>query len=278
MDSRLILAQAETSTTSGRLISTAVVIGIAIVLYAIARVVAGRLISKMEAKGGEARERAVTLWSVMRRVVLVVLAVTAILFIFSIWGISLAPLLAAGTVLAAAIGFGAQDLVKDVIAGLFILLEDQYHVGDTITIAGSTGTVSDIQLRVTVLRDLEGNAHFVPNGQITVAKNFTSLFAQPVIDLAISYESDVDHALAVMKDELDAFANDPEWSEHIRGESEVLGVNKLDDSAVIIRGRLTTAADERWMVRREALRRLKNRLDAEGITIPFPQLTIHNRE
>jgi small conductance mechanosensitive channel len=154
-------------------------------------------------------------------------------------------------------------------------VEDQFHVGDTITIAGVTGTVEDIQLRITVLRDHEGRAHFVPNGQITVTSNYTSHYAQPVIDISISYDSDVDHALVVLKEVLDSLASDPDWSSRIKGESEVFGVNKLDDSAVVVRGRLTTVAEERWSVRREALRRLKKRFDAEGITIPFPQLTIH---
>ena len=138
--------------------------------------------------------------------------------------------------------------------------------------------MEDIQFRVTKLRDLEGKVHIVPNGQIKVASNHTSLYARPVIDVGISYDSDVDQALAVMKDELDALAADPEWSDRVRGEPEVLGVNSLDDSAVVFRARITTTAQERWPVRREALRRIKKRFDAEGITIPFPQVTIHKAD
>lgn len=274
----LILAQSETSTNPRRLISTGIVIGVAVVLYWLARIVAGRLISKMDGRGGETGERVRTLWAVMRRVILLVIAVTTALFVLSIWGVSLAPLLAGGTVVAAALGFGAQGLVKDLIAGFFILIEDQYHVGDTVTIAGASGTVQDIQLRVTVLRDLEGNAFFVPNGHITVTQNFTSQFAQPVIDIGISYDSDVDHALTVMRDELENLARDTEWTDRIQGDVEVMGVNSLDDSAVVLRARLTTLADERWTVRREALRRLKKRFEAEDVTIPFPQVTVHMRE
>ena len=214
----------------------------------------------------------------IRRLFLLTLLVTAILVIFSVWGISITPFLAMGTVVAAAVGFGAQDMVKDFIAGFFILVEDQFRVGDTVTIADVSGTVEDIQFRVTKLRDLEGNVHIVPNGQIKVASNHTSLYARPVIDVGISYDSDVDQALAVMKDELDALAADPEWSDRVRGEPEVLGVNSLDDSAVVLRARITTTAQERWPVRREALRRIKKRFDAEGITIPFPQVTIHKAD
>ena len=214
----------------------------------------------------------------IRRLFLLTLLVTAILVIFGVWGISITPFLAMGTVVAAAVGFGAQDMVKDFIAGFFILVEDQFRVGDTVTIADVSGTVEDIQFRVTKLRDLEGNVHIVPNGQIKVASNHTSLYARPVIDVGISYDSDVDQALAVMKDELQGLAADPEWSDRVRGEPEVLGVNSLDDSAVVLRARITTTAQERWPVRREALRRIKKRFDAEGITIPFPQVTIHKAD
>lgn len=213
-----------------------------------------------------------------RRVLLVVTVFTTILLVLVIWGFSLTPFLAVGTVFAAAVGFGAQDLVRDVIAGFFILMEDQFHVGDSVGIAGTRGSVEDIQLRVTVLRDLEGNVHYVPNGQIIVTTNYTSVFAQPVIDVSVDYSTDVDMALEVMRDELNKLASDPEWTSRIKGECEILGLNKLEDSGVQLRARLTTVADERWSVRREAFRRLKNRFDAEGISIPFPQLTIHKSD
>ncbi|MEE9179165.1 MAG: mechanosensitive ion channel family protein [Acidimicrobiia bacterium] len=256
-------------------IRTGIVVVASFIAYRIARRAGYRLVRKMSGRGEESEARAETLWLVVRRIIQIAIVVTAILVIFAVWDFSIAPFLAVGTVLAAAVGFGAQDLVKDIIAGFFILVEDQFHVGDTITIAGVTGTVEDIQLRITVLRDHEGRAHFVPNGQITVTSNYTSHYAQPVIDIGISYDSDVDHALVVLKEVLDSLASDPEWSAAIKGESEIFGVNKLDDSAVVVRGRLTTVAEQRWSVRREALRRVKKRFEAEGITIPFPQLTIH---
>lgn len=262
----------------GSLIRSGAVILVSVVLYGAVVRVGRRLVRETSSKGEDAQARATTLWAVARRLVAIAIAVTAVLALFGIWGFSLAPFLAVTTVFAAAVGFGAQDLVRDMIAGFFILVEDQFRVGDTVTIASATGTVEDIQLRVTVLRDYEGNVHFVPNGQITVASNFTSDYAQPVIDIGISYDTDVDRALEVLKQELDELAGDPEWSGRIRGEGEVLGVNKLDDSAVVIRGRLTTSADERWTVRREALRRVKKRFDAEGITIPFPQITVHRAD
>lgn len=269
-----LLAQ---QTTEDQLIATAIVVVAAALIYWLAVAAGRRYVARMETKGYEDGARAMTLWTVLRRLAILAIVATAVLFVFIIWGWSVAPFLGVGTVLAAALGFGAQDLVKDFLSGLFILAEDQFQIGDVVTIAGTSGVVEDIQLRITVLRDLEGNVHFVPNGQITVASNFTSKFAQPVIDVGIAYESDVDRALEVFKDELEKLAADPEYTTLIAEPPEILGVNELAESSVVIRGRLKTDADSRWMIRREALRRVKKRFDAEGITIPFPQITINRK-
>ncbi len=259
------------------LIQTGIVLFVTLIAYLAALWAGRRYVARLEEKGPEAGARAATLWLMIRRVILAALIVTSILMLFSIWGLSMAPFLALGTVIAAAIGFGAQDLVKDVLAGFFILAEDQYRIGDTVTIAGTTGSVQDIQFRITVLRDLEGVVHYISNGQITLSSNYTSVFAQPVLNVGVAYSGDVDHAMSVMLDELQNLGKDPEWSSKIQGPAEMLGVDSLGDSSVVIRGRLTTVAVERWSVRREALRRIKNRFDAEGIEIPFPQLTVHQR-
>ena len=261
------------------LIRSGVVVVVAAVTYFLLVRFGKKMVDRYAAKSEkETGARIVTLWMVLRRIILLAIIITTFLILLGVWGFSIAPFLAIGTVLAAAVGFGAQDLVKDFIAGFFILVEDQFAIDDTITVAGVTGTVEDIQLRVTVMRDLEGNQLFVPNGQIVVTTNFTSVFAKPVIDVGIAYESDVDRALIVFKDELDALAVDPAWSDRISGESELMGVNELGDSAVVLRARLITDADERWTVRREAMRRVKNRFDAEGISIPFPQVTVHQAD
>jgi small conductance mechanosensitive channel len=266
------------SSVTENLIRTAIVVVLTSGTYWLLLRMGHRFLRRASAKGGEHLERAQTLWIVLRRVILVVLVVSAIFVVFDTWGFSLTPFLALGTVFGAAIGFGAQDLIKDVIAGFFILVEDQFHVGDTVSIGGVTGTVQDIQLRVTVLRDAEGNVHFVPNGQISVASNFTSDFAKPIIDVGVDYGTDIDRALVILKDELDNMASDPEWAPRILGEPEILGVNSLDDSAVVLRARMTTEVGERWAARREALRRIKNRFEAEGISIPFPQVTVHRAD
>lgn len=273
----LVLAQGS-STARDQIIGTAVLVVLAALIYWMAIWSGRRYVGRMTQKDFERGARARTLWTVLRRVIMLVVLALTTLYGFVIWDVGIAPFLAVGTVMAAAIGFGAQDLVKDFLSGFFILLEDQFHVGDTVSIAGATGTVEDIQLRVTKLRDFEGNAHFVPNGEITVASNFTSKFAQPVIDVGVSYETDIDAALEVFGDVLRGLADDAQFGPLITGEVEVLGVNSLDDSAVVLRGRLTTLADQRWAVRREALRRVKKCFDAEGITIPFPQITINRKD
>ncbi len=259
-----------------RLIGSGIVVVLGIIAYWLVSAFGSRYVRKAERKGIEAGARATTLWSVLRRAIQFAVGLVTILYLLSVWNLSLTPFLAVGTVFAAALGFGAQTLVRDIISGLFVLAEDQYHLGDVITIAGTTGTVLEVQLRMTVLKDFEGNIHYVPNGQITVTSNLTSgLYAQPVVDMAIGYKADIDQAMEVMADEMILMSQDPEWAESFREPPEVLGIQSLEDSAVIVRVRMATLAAERFTVRREAMRRLKKRLDAEGIEIPFPQLTIH---
>jgi small conductance mechanosensitive channel len=248
-----------------RWIKTAVVVGLALILYFFLVQVGNRFVDRIALRGPQAASRSRTLWLMIRRVIQVILIAFVVLMVFSIWGLSLAPFIAIGTVVAAAIGFGAQSVVKDVLYGFFILAEDQYQVGDVVSIGGVTGTVEDIQFRVTVLRDVEGSVHFVSNGQIAVASNFTKIYAQPVIDISIAYDQDADQALEVMLDELSKLADDAELGPMLRGPAEVLGVQDFGETGIVIRGRLKTTAHERATVRREALLRVKKRFDAEGI-------------
>lgn len=242
---------------------TAIVIGTGVVLYLILVGVGARFVERVGGKTPDSAKRVATLWVMVRRVVLIVIIVIVLLMVVDISGLNMTPFLAVGTAVAAALGFGAQNLIRDVIAGFFILAEDQYRIGDTVTIAGANGQVEDIQFRVTVLRDGEGNVHFVPNGQITVASNLTSLYASPAVDVRIGHQADVDRAMDVMLDELMKMSADPEWSEKITKEPEMLGVQELVGSGILIRARLTTVAEQRWSVQREALRRVKNRFAAE---------------
>jgi small conductance mechanosensitive channel len=237
------------------------------VSYLILVGIGARFVERVATRTPGSASRVATLWVMVRRIVLIVIIVLVVLLVIDIWGLNMTPFLAIGTAIAAALGFGAQSLVRDVIAGFFILAEDQYRIGDTVTIAATNGKVEDIQFRVTVLRDGEGNVHFVPNGQITVASNLTSLYASPSIDVRVDYSADVDRAMEVMLDELEKMAAEPEWSEQITKEPQMLGVQDLVGSGVLIRARLTTVAEQRWSVQREALRRVKNRFAAEKVEI-----------
>jgi small conductance mechanosensitive channel len=222
----------------------------------------------------ERGQRLVTLTGVMVMLLRIVVWAIVLLTIMGIWGIPMAPFVAAAATIGIAIGFGAQDLVKDVIAGFFILVEDQFGIGDVVSIGGVSGTVENITLRTTVLRDLDGNEYHVPNGHIVVTTNMTRGFARVVADVGVSYGADVDRAIAVIFDEITTMADDPEWSHAFLKPPEMLGVNSLSDSAVEIRAVATVIPEERWTVKREFNRRIKNRLDDEGIEIPYNYLNV----
>jgi small conductance mechanosensitive channel len=262
--------------------SLAIVV-LAAVAWLVAKWAANRWMARMEAQGSETlttiekaerHQRFLTIWSLFRVLIAIVVVVSTVIALMYVWDIPTAPLLAVGSVLGVGLGFGAQDYVKSVIAGINIIAEDQYSIGDVVSISGVSGTVEDVRLRVTVLRDLEGNVHYVPNGDIVVASNLTQKFSSVVVDVAIGYGEDVDHAIDVIEDEARSFAEDPEWADVFLEPPTVLGVNQLGDWSVDIRAVLTVAPDNRWSTKREFLRRIKNRLDAEGIEIPFPYRTI----
>jgi small conductance mechanosensitive channel len=275
---------AETLRTSvgGEVLATIAVVTVALVIqWTVKRSiqrwsdrVEQRYIESDDHSDRERGQRLVTLTSVMQILLKMIVWAIVILTVMGVWGIPMSPFIAVAATIGIAVGFGAQDLVKDVIAGFFILVEDQFGIGDVVSIAGVSGTVEAIKLRTTVLRDINGNAHHVPNGQITVASNMTPDYARVVADIGVSYDTDVDRAIEVIGDEMHLLANDPEWSASFLKQPEMLGVNKLDESAVVIRVLATVIPELRWMVKREFLRRIKNRLDAEDIEIPYNYVSI----
>ncbi|MDK1018769.1 MAG: mechanosensitive ion channel family protein [Actinomycetota bacterium] len=268
--------------SGGEVVSTlSLILGAFVVLWFLKRAVLQwsntvdkRYIDSSDHEDRERGQRMITITRVIQALIRVVVWAVVLLTAMGIWGIPMTPLIAIGTTIGIAVGFGAQDLVRDVISGFFILIEDQFGIGDVVSIAGVSGTVEAIRLRTTVLRDLNGNMHHVPNGQITVASNRTPDFARIVADIGVSYDTDVDHAIEVIFDEATLLANDPEWSDSFIQAPDMLGVNELADSAVVIRVLATVVTEDRWAVKREFLRRIKNRLDAEGIEIPFNYLSV----
>ena len=257
-----------------RIVAIVVVAWIAIAILqrairAFRKRIAGRLDDR------EAVKRAETLGRVFRYIVAVAIGVVAGMLVLSELGISLAPILGAAGVAGLAIGFGAQSLVKDYFTGFFLLFENQIRQGDVVKVADQAGLVEEITLRHVRLRDYDGNVHFVPNGMITNVVNMSRGFAQSVIDVGIAYREDVDEAFAVMRRVGAEMRADPVFGARILDDLEIAGVDRWDDSAVVLRCRFKVAPLEQWGVRREYLRRLKKAFDQDGIEIPYPHLTVY---
>lgn len=254
--------------------------GLAWVAGRVIRLIANRIVNAVD-DGDDSHlslreKRGQTVAQLLRSVGRIVVVLIAGLLSLNIF-FDIGPLLAGAGILGLAISFGAQSLVKDIIAGFFILLENQFAVGDVIEAGGKSGAVERMTLRVVMLRDLRGVLHIVPNGQIGTVSNQTRGWARAVVEVGVAYEVDVDRALGVFRDEALSFGNDPTWSHRLDGAPEVLGVESLADSAVVIRTTLRTRPGEQWDAAREFRRRLKSRLDKEGIEIPYPQRMIHLR-
>lgn len=223
----------------------------------------------------EAVKRAATLGRVFRYLVAVVMSLVAGVLVLSEVGISVAPILGAAGVAGLAVGFGAQSLVKDYFTGFFLLLENQIRQGDVVKLGEHGGLVEEVTLRYVRLRDYDGHVHFVPNGQIGTVINLSRGHAQAVVDVGVAYREDLDRVMAVMIQVAQTMRDDAAYRERILDTFELAGVERWDDSAVILRGRFRVAPLAQWDVRREYLRRLKAAFDQHGIEIPFPQLALH---
>jgi small conductance mechanosensitive channel len=220
-------------------------------------------------------KRTQTFSTIVRYVLDIAILFVAVILIIKEFGVDFGPILAAAGIAGLAIGFGAQSLVKDVISGLFILLEDQIRVGDVIQISGKGGVVEQISLRTTKLRDLAGNVHYVPNGQIDVVTNMTKEYSRYVFDIGVAYREDVDEVIDVIKEVDEELRKDPAFKNDILEPLEVLGLDQFADSAIIIKARTTTKPVKQWGVAREFNRRLKKKFDEKDIEIPFPHITLY---
>ncbi|WP_250277493.1 mechanosensitive ion channel family protein [[Clostridium] colinum] len=197
----------------------------------------------------------------------------AICSILGNFGVNMTSLIAVAGVGSVAIGFGAQSLVQDIITGMFILFEDQFGVGDIITVDRLTGTVESIGLRSTRIRSVDGDLHIIPNGMIKIITNMSKEFNRATIDIGVAYEENIDRVIAVMKDETDKiFKNN--LVKGLISEPKVLGIIDLADSAVVIRILADTQIGENWHVEREIRRFMKKRFDKENINIPYPKRVV----
>jgi small conductance mechanosensitive channel len=226
----------------------------------------------------EEKKRVETLGRVFRYITSVTIIVLSIMLALSELGVSIAPLLATAGVAGIAIGFGAQSIVKDYFTGIVMLLENQIRQGDIVEVAGKAGFVEEVTLRYVRLRDYEGSVHFVPNGVITTVTNLSRNFAFAVIDVGVSYRTNIDEVFDIMRDVSGALRHDPDFGDKILDDIEIAGVEQWAESAVMIKARIKVVALWHGPVRREFLRQLKIAFDTNLIEIPFPQRVVHTKE
>ena len=250
---------------------------IAVILLEVASSLVDRHLTTVDESGAlvERSQRARTLLPLARNALRAVVSMIAVMMILSEIGLDIAPVLAGVGVAGLAIGFGAQTLVKDIITGLFILLEDSVAVGDVVTAGGHTGTVEALTIRTIRLRDLQGHVHTVPFSAVGSVSNMTKEFSYYLIDMGVAYREDYDEVVAVMRAVGADLQQDPEHGPNMLEPLEIMGLNSFGDSAVIVRARLKTKPLTQWATGREYNRRLKAAFDERGIEIPFPHTQIY---
>ena len=221
------------------------------------------------------KKRTDTLFSVVLGAGRLVITIVVIFMILSELDVPIAPALAGFGIAGVAIGFGAQYMIKDLIAGIFIILENQYRVGDWVMVADISGLVEEVHLRKTVLRDFDGTVHHVPNGEIRVASNYTRKFSRINLNISVAYDTDLDHAMDVINRVGDELAEDERWGKLIKGAPHALRVNNLGDSGIDIKIVGNVNPMQQWAVMGELRLRLKKAFDAEGIEIPWPHTKVY---
>jgi small conductance mechanosensitive channel len=219
----------------------------------------------------ETQKRIDTLVGVVRQSIFVLLNVTVALAVLMELGVAVGPLLASAGIAGIALGLGAQSLVRDLIAGFFFVLENQVRVGDVAVANGVGGMVEAMTLRTLVLRDASGTVHVFPNGTITTLANMTRDWSAYVFNVRIAWEQDPDAAIRVIRDVAAGMRKDRDYGAKIIEEPEIFGIDRMDESATVIQGRLKTRPLAQWDVGRELLRRLRFALEHEGIRMPPPQ-------
>jgi moderate conductance mechanosensitive channel len=253
-----------------------------VVFQWLTRIVSDRIVLLM-ARGGfrgshEEREaRSHTLVGVFGNAASVAIIGGGILMLFQEAGIPVAPLLGGAAVFGLAVAFGAQNLIRDFFYGFVILVENQYKINDVVKIGNLSGSVERITLRMTVLRDLEGCVHFLPNGQISAVTNMTHGWSRAVFDVPVAYKEDVDRVMGVLAELGQELREDPAYADKILEDLTMLGVDALGDSAITIKFFIKTRPMQQWAVKRELLRRIKNRFDELGIEIPFLHRIVFHR-
>jgi small-conductance mechanosensitive channel len=252
------------------------------IIYNFSKPVISRIIRKVVSREADLTEeeevrREDTLIAIFSGTIKVITVIMSVLMILSEFGIDIGPLIAGAGVIGLAVGFGGQYLVKDIITGLFIILENQYRVGDAVTIAGIAGGVEDITLRATILRDLDGTVHHIPHGEVTTVSNKAKGFARVNMNIGIGYDSDIDKVKEVVDRVGQDLAQDPEFKDKIIDAPKFIRIDSFGDSAVDIKIVGETKPLAQWETAGEMRLRLKKAFDQEGIEIPFPQRVVHQK-
>ncbi len=258
-----------------------VIIILAVALYFLLRHFAPPLVKRTVAlrmKGQpeeEIKKRVNTLSSVLTNTAIVVIAIFAIITILPEFGVNIGAILAGLGIIGIAVGFGAQSLIRDVLSGIFILLENQYRIGDWVKVAGIAGSVEEINLRRTVLRDFDGTVHSIPNSEIKIASNFTKDYARVNMNISVAYGEDLDHVIEIINKVCKEMAEDPKWKADFINTPQVLRVDNLGDSGIGIKILGNTKPMRQWDIMGELRLRLKRTFDKEGIEIPWPHTKVY---
>ena len=223
----------------------------------------------------EFQKRADTLSSVIRNVLNFTIVSVALVMILGEFRINIGPMIAAAGIAGLAVGFGAQTLVQDVISGFFILLEEEIRVGDAVEIAGKSGMVEKVDLRMTTLRDVSGNVHYVRHGKIDVVTNMSKDYSNYVFDIPVGYREDVDRVLQVIRQVGRGLCEDPAFKDDILAPIEVFGLDRFAETAMFVKGLTRTKPTRQWGVAREFNRRLKKAFDEEHIDMPFLPISLY---
>jgi small conductance mechanosensitive channel len=257
------------------------VLGGAYALARAARFLVARLPTFMASREGTAVEKAeeekrmTTITGLLSMLLTTVIMAIAVLIVLREIGLDITPILTGAGIAGLAVGFGAQNLVRDIITGFFMILENQVRVGDVAVINGKGGVVQEMRLRTVVLRSLDGTVHVIPNGVISELSNMTKDFSYAVLDVGVAYKEDTDHVVEVLKEVAAELRQDPDYASQLLDDLQVLGVDSLADSAVVIKVRIKTVPIQQWGVARELRRRIKKAFDAKGIEIPFPHMSLY---
>jgi small conductance mechanosensitive channel len=259
----------------------AIIIG-AVLAQMLSRRLIGRAVRRLVRQGSGSKlseeKREDTLIQVIVGAVSILVWLVAGMMLLSEFGVAIGPVLAAAGVAGIAVGFGGQYLIRDLISGAFVILENQYRAGDVVCFGATCGLVEHITLRMTTLRDLDGTVHHVPHGEIKTVSNLSKDFSRVNINVGVPYSADLEHVIQVVNRVGEELAQDPEWKEHVLTPPAFLRVNEFADSAVMIKILGDTAPIKQWDVAGELRKRIKMAFDREGIAIPLPQRVVHAAE